>query len=651
MKSKQVWRRILVIDDNQAIHDDFRKTLMRNDPSSEIAAAEAALFGDSQSGAMTLEFDIDSAFQGREGCEKARKALQEGCPFTLAFVDMRMPPGWDGLETIRHLFEIDPEIQVVVCTAYSDYSWEQMFEKLGMTDRVLMLKKPFDRIEVRQLAAALTEKWNLKRQSQLKLGELEAMVHARTHELREQAHHDRLTGLPNRAYVMEKLSRLIQASTAEAKAQSTCALLFVDFDRFKTVNDSLGHEIGDELFLEISVRLRGHLNSWVKEGNSAGNSFIARLGGDEFVVFLDQITDSETARIFATRMLESLSVPYCLKGYDIQSNASIGIATGIDDYCRAEELIRDADLAMFRAKRTGGARYVEFDRSMRDAATTRLNIESDLRSALLKGNELVVVYQPIVDLASGVVRRFEALLRWHHETRGLIMPGEFIGIAEESNLIVPICNKVIEDVCRQLAEWRQKYPAAQLCSISVNISQRQFNNTNLVGYLTHMLREHAVPAEALKLEITESAIMNNIQDGCQIMKQLVAMGVELHMDDFGTGYSSLNCLHGLPFQCLKIDRSFIVTMTLKRDYAAVIGAIIQLAHNLGMHVIAEGVETSEQVAMLQALECDMAQGFYFSKPLPAAAAAGYFAKAGELPADPQNRGPFARELRLAGTPE
>jgi diguanylate cyclase (GGDEF)-like protein len=608
-------RRILIIDDNEAIHDDFRKTLLTTPATpAGMDDLEAALFGASSGAAASsaLRFEVDSATQGQEGCVKAQRAVKEGRPYALAFVDMRMPPGWDGVETIKHLFQEDRDIQVVVCTAYSDYSWEQMFEKLGMTDRVLVLKKPFDPMEVNQLAAALTEKWRLKRAAQLKLSELEALVHARTHELREQAQTDRLTALPNRSYVMDKLTPLVEG--VRAGSGLPFAVLFIDFDRFKIVNDTLGHEIGDELLVEIAQRLQGSLNGWTAAGNGAGGSFCARLGGDEFIVVLNGVKSQQESEAFAEQLLKTLATPYSLKGYDVHSSASVGIAQSDAHYVRAEEVLRDADTAMFRAKGSDKGQWVSFDQSMRAELVTRLTMETDLRRALER-DEFDVVYQPIVELEGGEVKGFEALLRWNHPTQGLVKPADFIGLAEEVNLIIPMGKLVIRRVCAQLREWLEKFPEGRGFTVNVNLSRRQFRDPDLVGFLQRTTTEYRIPRGMLNLEVTESAVMEQNLKEPTLLRLIQNMGIRLHIDDFGTGYSSLSCLHQMPLNCLKIDRSFIVTMTAKRDYAAVVSAIIQLAHNLGVRVVAEGVETKEQATMLQALECDLGQGYLFSRPL------------------------------------
>jgi diguanylate cyclase (GGDEF)-like protein len=608
-------RRILIIDDNEAIHDDFRKTLLTAPATpAGLDDLEAALFGASPGAPArsVLRFEVDSATQGQEGCVKAQRAVKEGRPYALAFVDMRMPPGWDGVETIKHLFQEDRDIQVVVCTAYSDYSWEQMFEKLGMTDRVLVLKKPFDPMEVNQLAAALTEKWRLKRAAQLKVNELEALVHARTHELREQAQTDRLTGLPNRAYVMDKLAPLVEG--VRVGTGKPFALLFIDFDRFKIVNDTLGHEIGDELLVEIAQRLQGSLNGWTAAGNGAGGSFCARLGGDEFIVVLNGVRSQQESEEYAAALLGTLATPYSLKGYDVHSSASVGIAQSDAHYLRAEEVLRDADTAMFRAKGSDKGQWVSFDQSMRAELVTRLTMETDLRRALER-DEFDVVYQPIVELEGGEVKGFEALLRWNHPTQGLVKPADFIGLAEEVNLIIPMGKLVIRRVCAQLREWLEKFPDGRAFTVNVNLSRRQFRDPDLVGFLQRTTAEFRIPQGMLNLEVTESAVMEQNLKEPTLLRLIQNMGIRLHIDDFGTGYSSLSCLHQMPLSCLKIDRSFIVTMTAKRDYAAVVSAIIQLAHNLGVRVVAEGVETKEQATMLQALECDLGQGYLFSRPL------------------------------------
>jgi diguanylate cyclase (GGDEF)-like protein len=590
-------RRVLIIDDNEAIHADFIKILSvgarKLAASAKLADAKAALFGSAAAAAAAgsaapgasadlarPSFELDSAMQGQEGLLKVQAASQCGLPYAVAFVDMRMPPGWDGLQTIQRLWEADPALQVVICTAYSDHSWEEISERLGLTDQLLVLKKPFDPVEVSQLAVALSEKWSLKRTAKLRLDELEEMVQKRTHELAQIALYDKLTGLPNRVLLNERLDQLIDRRRRRDPGHGF-SVLFLDFDRFKLINDSLGHATGDLLLVQIAKRLSAAFTG-AEPIATPETSTAARLGGDEFVMLLDNVGDPADAARVAQRLLGELSVPYDIKGHEIISSASIGITTSTTSvYQRAEEMLRDADNAMYHAKAAGKARFVLFDRAMHEEAIARLELENDLRH-VLERNELIVYYQPIVCLYTGVIKRFEALLRWRHPVRGLVQPMEFI-------------------------PWQLAMPG-------------------LVSRIEQIVRDSGIARNSLALEITESIMIRDGEIAERVLKPIRDLGVQLHMDDFGTGYSSLSCLHRFPLNHLKIDRSFIQNLDDRRDYAAVVHAIITLARNLGIGLIAEGIETAEQLAMLQAMDCDEAQGFYFARPLEAVEAEEYLRK-------------------------
>ncbi len=628
-------RRIIIIDDNDSIHRDFRKILAAPLAAADavLAAEEAAIFGDAALpvGGDRPAYEIDFAFQGQEGFEKVRQAQALGRPYSLAFVDMRMPPGWDGIETIRHLWEVDPDLQIVVCTAFTDYSWDQIVEKLGATDRLLILKKPFDGMEVCQFATALTEKWHLKRKASLKMEELEAMVRERTAELQNLALRDKLTGLPNRVFFNEHLSHAV--ARARRNPDYKFAVLFLDFDRFKVVNDSLGHEVGDLLLIEIARRLRESLrhNDVIAQPDAASTA--ARLGGDEFVVLLDSIHDARDAVRVTERLLTLLAVPYKLKGHEVHTTVSIGITSSDCGYQCAEDVLRDADTAMYRAKAAGKARYALFDRTMHDEAVARLAIENELRSALDQ-RQFTLHYQPIVHLDTGRLAGFEALVRWEHPQRGMIVPNDFIPIAEETGLILSLGSWVLDEACRQLKIWRDKFPQFPDLSISVNVSRKQIAAPTLLSHIQRTISRHGVDPAGLIIEITESSMMDNPDSCVQVLQQIRQMGVRLHIDDFGTGYSSLSCLHRFPLNGLKVDRAFLKNVNERREYAAIVQAIITLARNLDMRVIAEGVETADQVAMLLALECDHAQGYLFGRPVAAAQAETFLRQSlSEAPSD------------------
>jgi diguanylate cyclase (GGDEF)-like protein len=534
---------------------------------------------------------------------------------------MRMPPGWDGVQTIERLWQIDPELQVVICTAYSDHSWDDISAKLGLTDRLLILKKPFDPIEVTQLATALSKKRMLQTTAQLKLEQLEEMVASRTTELSHAARHDKLTGLPNRAAFHEMLSQAITRSLVDDAKHY--AILFLDFDRFKYINDSFGHEVGDELLITIAGRLANAIE--LKEEWTAGvRYFPARLGGDEFVILLEGLAHSHYSINLAENLLRLLSEPYHLNGHAVHSTVSIGVTTSDLRYASATDAIRDADTAMYQAKAAGKARYIYFDRSMHEAVACRVELESDLRRAV-QNEQFVVHYQPIVSLNDGRLEGFEALLRWNHPTDGLIYPGAFISCCEETGLINAIGMWALREACRQLRQWQDKYPDAAPLHMSVNVSPKQMNAA-LVQEVKDILEEFAMPYAAVALEITESAIITDVASTKKLLAELGNLGVRLYLDDFGTGYSSLSCLHQFKLDALKIDRSFVQTVSERRDYAAVVNTIVTLARNLGMKIIAEGIETAEQLSLLQALDCDSAQGYYFSRPLTALAADAFIAK-------------------------
>jgi diguanylate cyclase len=605
-------KRVLIIDDTQAIHDDFKKILTAGGPSSDsLAGAKAALFGaEAPRKATRTRFDVDYAHQGEEGFAKVQAAVTAEKPYSVAFVDMRMPPGWDGLQTIRKLWEADPELQVVICSAYSDHSWEDILETLGLTDRLLILKKPFDPMEVLQLATALSEKWSLKRQASLKFEELERLVQQRTTALSHAALHDKLTGLPNRVMFKERLAQAIERSRRPDGPKY--AVLFLDFDRFKIVNDSLGHDAGDQLLVEIAARMTECLGSERCKA-CCTEALAARLGGDEFVVLAEGTTDSLQAPDIARCLLDRLATPYALKGYNLSTTASIGITSSELAYETPDDALRDADTAMYSAKAAGKARFVLFDRHMHEAAKDRLALENELRGAPERG-ELILHYQPVVYTASGALRGFEALVRWENPARGMVPPNAFIPCAEETGLVVPVGDWVLQKACAQLGEWRKKFPDRADLFMSVNVSAKQLASPRLIDQVKEAVAAAGIDPGLLALEITESAVIADPEFTIGLLNRIKEIGVRLYMDDFGTGYTSLGYLHRLPLDGIKIDRSFLKCVSERRDYAAVVDAIINLARNLGITVIAEGVETVEQLAMLQSMECEFAQGYYFGRP-------------------------------------
>jgi diguanylate cyclase (GGDEF)-like protein/PAS domain S-box-containing protein len=422
---------------------------------------------------------------------------------------------------------------------------------------------------------------------------------------------DALTGLPNRVLFLDRLERLI--ARAARHPGEMFAVLFLDLDRFKLVNDSLGHVLGDKLLIEIAQRLEQCLRASDTIARIGEEHTIARFGGDEFTILLDGIKHVGDASVVADRIQQALGRPFHIDGHDIFMSASIGIATSATGYDQPEAVLRDADTAMYRAKALGKARSELFDAEMRARALVRLQLETNLRRAIERG-EFQLHYQPIVSLATGLITGFEGLIRWRHAERGMVSPADFIPAAEETGLILPIGGWVLREACRQMAAWELMRAPEPPLTISVNLSAKQFMQSNLTDQIEAILRETGLPASGLKLEITESTIIENVESVSARLLRLKDIGVQLAIDDFGTGYSSLSYLHRLPIDSLKIDKSFIHSMGKGKDSTQIVRAIIGLAHNLGLDVIAEGVETEEQRAQLAEWGCEFGQGFLFSKP-------------------------------------
>ena len=428
------------------------------------------------------------------------------------------------------------------------------------------------------------------------------------------AFHDALTGLPNRALFMDHLKMSI--ARTERNHEHKFAVLYLDLDRFKLINDSLGHMIGDQLLVGIAKRLEASLRPI---------DTIARLGGDEFTILLEDVNDQSEVIFVAERLQKELSAPFSLSGREVFTTMSIGIAFGSKSYAHAEDILRDADTAMYRAKSLGNARYEIFDVAMHAQAVKLLQLETDLRRALER-REFFIQYQPIMSLDTFSLSGFEALVRWRHPEHGFVSPADFIPLAEETGLIIPLGEWVLREACYQMKDWQNQFSGASLLFMSVNLSVKQFNQPDLIERITGIIHETELAPQSLKLEITESAVTEKIETAAGMMQQLRTIGVKLSMDDFGTGYSSLSHLHSFPLDTLKIDRSFIARMLDNDENMEIVRTIVGLAQNMGMELVAEGVETYDQIAILRKLGCEYGQGHFFSKAIHAEDAASFIAE-------------------------
>jgi len=713
--------RILVIDDSPNIHRDFIK-ILKTSSSSKLDKLSESLFGTTSDDNKYLpKFEIDLASQGQEGVKLVQKSIEQGRAYSLAFVDIRMPPGWDGIETIKKIWKLDKNIQIVICTAYSDYSWESTVSHLGKTDSLLILKKPFDNVSVRQLACALTTKWKLAEESRQYTAKLKQTVEDRTlslslvkstlesssdgilvvnldgmiidynqkiinmleipqsvidtkiqdnlfdflskkitdpdkffshmkemngldeisidmlnfkdgkilecysqphklnnktigrildfrdvtkrirleMELQHQATHDTLTGLANRVKLLDRLRVAIKTSE---ETDSKFAVLFLDLDRFKLVNDSMSHAAGDELLKTAADRLKTMIRT---------EDTLARLGGDEFVIIFMNIVKIENVENKIRQLLDVFSEPFEVNFRNVTLTASVGVSMYPKDGTSVNSLLRSADAAMYRAKATKGNAFEFYTVDMSMASLAELEQESGLRAAIAN-NEFFLCYQPQIDLSTEKLVAVEALIRWKHPEKGVLLPMDFIPLAEETGLINQIGLWVLRSACYQNKAWQDAgFPPMR---VAVNVSSQQFMQQNLVSTIQSVLDETKLDPKYLELELTENVILSS-PEIIKTVSELKNLGVSIAIDDFGTGYSSLSYLHRIPLDRLKIDGSFIRHIQSTTDDDAIIRAVIAIAQNLNLDVVAEGVETKAQLNFLKQLDCGDGQGYYFNKPL------------------------------------
>ena len=611
--------RILVIDDNAAVLVQFRRILAGGADAADDAldALEAAVLGgEAPVRRGRPHFVVDLVTSGEAGHERVRQARAEGAPYAVVFVDMRMPGGWDGLATIEALWRADPRLQVVICTAYSDHTWDAVTARLGRTDRLLILKKPFEKIEVLQSACALADKWRLQCERETRLDELERRVaeHARDlqaalserkayeREVRHLATHDPLTGLPNRGLLDDRLKRAIARAGA---ARQRLAVLLLDLDRFKHINNSLGHRVGDGLLKAVADRVEAAVG---KTGT------VARLGGDEFVLVVSGLAHTEAAAQFAQAVHAAIARPFEVEGHLLHVSASVGVSVYPVDGEDGATLLRHADAAMHWAKGGGADDVRFFAPEIGLQVQERVTLEAALRRALAE-REFELHYQPQVDLRSGKVTAMEALIRWRRGGNELVSPARFIPLAEEIGLITAIGEWVLRTACIQTRAW-QAAGHTEL-AVAVNLSAHQLRRSDLPQAVRRVLAESGLAARHLELELTESVLMEENEAVVRTLDEIRALGVKLSLDDFGTGYSSLSYLKRFHFDSVKIDRSFIRDVTRDVGDASLTRAIIAMARSLRLRTVAEGVETAGQLGFLASLRCDTMQGYLFSAPLPA----------------------------------
>lgn len=593
--------RILAVDDEPDVLDSYRDILRspQDRPvNRRLDDLRSRLFDKAKIASVQNEnqdvFELELCSSAEEAIQAVKASIEGERPFSIAFLDMRMPPGRDGTWAAANIRKLDKQLDIVIVTAYSDIDPEEISKHAPPKGSLFYIQKPFHPHEIRQLAVALGRRRRYQ---------------DRIHKI---AYSDEVTGLPNRAYFKEFLRHGIEVAKLNKRK---LALMFLDLDNFKRINDTLGHPIGDILLSEVAIRLQ--LNLRASDEIALGipkdvEKNLARMGGDEFTVVLSEIAADEHAGIVADRLLSVLSKPIMISGHEVFVTASMGLAVFPKDGEDVESLVKHADMAMYFAKQEGKNKYKFYSESMNEETIRRLAVENELRHAIERG-EFSVYYQPQIEVASGLISGMEALLRWNNAILGSISPVEFIPIAEDTGLIVPIGEWVMREACGQARTWRDA--GLYLPRIAVNVSVHQLYQGDFPALMKRILTETGLTPEALEIEITESVLMKGGDESFEVLNELKKIGVTLAIDDFGTGYSNLGYLKRFPIDRLKIDRSFISSAHSDPQSNAITKSVIAMAENMKLSVIAEGVETEEQMAFLRSERCKEVQGFYISPPM------------------------------------
>ena len=604
-------RRILIVDDNIDIHSDFRKILgpsKKKKEASNLSAIEDQLFADydddeeEEVGLIQVEYEIDSAYQGLEAIELIAKAHGDGRPYALIFMDVRMPPGIDGIETISRIWVEYPNVEIIICTAYSDYSFEEILDKLGTTDRLLFLTKPFDSIAVKQMALSLTRKWTLHEQARQQVKQLQSEISQRRQSeerLHHLIHHDSLTGLANRNQLQISLKEAID----KARSSNTrFALFFLSLDRFREVIDTLGYQNGDRLIRMVSDRL---------EKTFKAHGMVFCQGDEEFAILLTEMRSKDHTLKLARANQKAFEPHFELDGFNIDVHINQGIVIYPDHGSNIDMLMRHADMTLVHARKEQGITF--YSETMNSFSPQRLMLLSDLRKAITS-DMLILYFQPIINLQTQKVIGVEALIRWPHPDHGFVPPSEFIPLAERCGLIKDLTFWVLNELPKQWAKWRKH---GYDLFVSVNLTANDLQNVHLPQTIKEVMSTTEMPMNRLAFEVSEKGVMEDPEQAIHTMQRIVDMGMNVSIDNFGTGYSSLAYLKTLPAQEIKIDQSFVGEMENNSNDLAIVKSMVDLGHNLGLNVLAEGVSSMFSYEKLTEIGCDSLQGLIINQPVPA----------------------------------
>jgi len=603
--------RVLVVDDDAMLINEYLRCLGENfEPDEAITTLtdlEKVLFGDETDERGGAKFEVDSRNQGEAAVEAVQAAIAAGNPFSIVFLDIRMPPGMDGIEAAKQIRMLDPNVNIVLVTGSVSPAPENLGKQIPPADKIFFFQKPFHAVECRQLAAALCGKWHADLALRNANEDLEQRVEERTAALQKLAYFDVVTRLPNQLLLIEELKTLIEQ--AEETDGDTVVVL-LDIDRFSFINETMGYEAGTELLRSIGNRLSRTFCD--DEGHRM--AVVGRFGADEFAILVPGIINDSEIRELAELVKDTVEAPFLINGRDLFLKASIGVAWHPVHGRDAKSVFRCAEAALHRSMRALNNTITYYHSEMRYRARYKFDLEAELRVAI-ENDQIFAHYQPQQCTVSGDLAGVEALARWTRPDGSIVPPSDFIPLSEEMGISDVIFESIMRSVCADVAIWREK--TNWKIPVSVNLSAHQLRNRDLVSLIQGILQSENVDKKLINLELTESVLLEDLTIAQPVLNDLAAFGVGIHIDDFGTGYSSLSYLAQLPVQTLKIDQAFVAQLSESEANNRVIEAIVALGKAMKLEVVAEGVETDQQYAIVRRLGCDLVQGYFIARPMPA----------------------------------
>lgn len=603
--------RVLVVDDDAHLINEYLQCLGEDfEPdcaTTTLGDLEKVLFGEETDDRGAARFEVDSRNQGDKAVKAARQAVKDGRPYAIVFLDIRMPPGIDGIEAARRIRKIDEHINIVIVTGSMSPEPDNLARDIPPSDKIFFFKKPFHAVECRQLAAALCGKWHADLALRRANEELEQRVRERTAALHKLAYYDPVTELPNDLLLLDELQAMIERGE---DSDGDCVVVLLDIDRFSFINETMGYDSGTELLRSIGNRLR---RTYVDSKNRPGAA-VGRFGADEFAVLIPGVDDEQAARVIAEQIRETVEEPFLINGRDLFLKSSVGVACHPLHGRDARDVFRCAEAALHRSMRSVDHATTYYHRAMSFRARSKFDLETELRIALDNG-DIETWYQPQTSVGSGELAGIEALARWIRPDGGFVDPDDFIPLSEEMGISDRMFQTILSNVCSDVAMWQRD--ESWTVPVSINLSAHQLRNTDLVRLIRETMSVKSMDRDLLNLELTETVLLEDLTLAQPILKDLSSFGIGIHIDDFGTGYSSLSYLAQLPVEAVKIDRSFVTDLTHSETTSRIVQAIVALGKAMNLKVVAEGVETEAQYERLGQLGCDLLQGYFIARPMRA----------------------------------